>query len=180
MALARPVFLPGVILCGISLCVSSVAGAASAESPSGSEQNPIVVTATLGPKTIGESLSSVTVVNDEAIRRQQPLELTNLLEAQPGLNVVSNGSFGKQISVFTRGTGSESTILLVDGVRLKSATSGGAPWMFVPPQLVQRVEIVRGSRSVLYGADAVGGSCRCLHRMRVTRPMPGWRPAAVI
>lgn len=119
--------------------------------------DPIVVTATLGPKTVGESLSSVTVVDEEDIRRQQPKEFRELIESQPGVTVSGNGSFGKQTGVLMRGHASDATVLLVDGVRIRSATVGGPAWQYLPPQLLNRVEIVRGSRSSLYGADAVGG-----------------------
>lgn len=163
MALAKSSVRSGSSLSGLPVLLSvflpltvSAQSAPPDANPSPS-RDPIVVTATLGPKTVGESLSSVTVIGQDRIRQEQPAELKDLLDAQPGLSVISNGGYGKQTSVFARGTGSESTILLVDGVRLKSATSGGAPWMYVPPQLIDRVEIVRGSRSVLYGADAVGG-----------------------
>ncbi|TGN39313.1 TonB-dependent receptor domain-containing protein [Marinobacter confluentis] len=117
---------------------------------------PIVVTANLGPETAGESLSSVTVVRDEEIRRQESQEFKDLLRGQPGIDIVSNGSFGKNTSVFARGTSNDSTVFLVDGVRLRSATSGGAPWQYFPLKLAERVEIVRGPRSALYGSDAVG------------------------
>lgn len=119
--------------------------------------DPIVVTATLGPRTVGESLSSVTMVDEEEIRRQQPKEFRELIESQPGITVSGNGSFGKQTGVFIRGHSSDATVLLVDGVRIRSATVGGPAWQYLPPQLLNRVEIVRGSRSSLYGADAVGG-----------------------
>ncbi|TVP58971.1 MAG: TonB-dependent receptor [Halomonadaceae bacterium] len=118
---------------------------------------PLIVTTTLATETADESLSSVTVIDREAIERQQPREFSSLLQGQPGVNVVSNGGFGKNTSVFTRGTGSESTVLLIDGIRIRSATTGGAPWQHVPAQLLNRVEIVRGPRGSLYGADAVGG-----------------------
>ncbi|GGC68329.1 TonB-dependent receptor domain-containing protein [Marinobacter halophilus] len=118
---------------------------------------PLVVTATLGPRTAGESLSSVTVIDEETIRQQSPSEFSQLLRGQAGINVVGNGSFGKATSVFTRGTANDSTLLLVDGVRLRSATSGGPSWQYFPVELIDRVEIVRGARSSLYGADAVGG-----------------------
>jgi len=118
---------------------------------------PIVVTATLGPLTAGESLSSVTVIDEETIREQSPSEFTQLLRGQPGINVTGNGSFGKTTSVYTRGTANDSTLLLVDGVRLRSATSGGPSWQYFPVELIERVEIVRGARSSLYGSDAVGG-----------------------
>ena len=144
----------------VALTLTLAGAAAQAEqqeSSRGFDLDPIVVTSTLGSETVNESLSSVTVIDPETMDRQQPRELSQVLRGQPGVNVVSNGSFGKNTSVFTRGTGSESTILLLDGIRIRSATSGGAPWQFIPPQLINRMEIVRGPRGSLYGADAVGG-----------------------
>src|SRR5690606_20669523 len=117
---------------------------------------PIVVTATLGPRTVGESVSSVTAIDEETIRQQRPSECSQLLRGQAGINVTGNGSFGKTTSVYTRGTANDSTLLLVDGVRLRSATSGGPSWQYFPVELIERVEIVRGARSSLYGSDAVG------------------------
>lgn len=146
---------------GVSLVsLQSLSFQVLAQSQSGQESttmDPIVVTATLGPKTVGESLSSVTVIEEEELRRQQPKEFREVIESQPGVSVVGNGSYGKQTSVFLRGNASDASILLVDGIRIRSATVGGPAWQYLPPQLVNRVEIVRGSRSSLYGADAVGG-----------------------
>lgn len=119
--------------------------------------NPLVVTATLAPRTADESLSSVTVIDEADLRRQDPKDLTDILRAQPGVDLSSSGSFGKNTSLFMRGTGSESTLLMIDGIRLRSATIGGPAWQFLDPQMFQRVEIVRGPRGSLYGADAVGG-----------------------
>ena len=147
--------LPTVTLSAATLLITTLP--ALGEEVSESTLDPIVVTATLGPKTRGESDSSVTVIDNETIERLQPQTFEELLVGQPGLDITSNGSFGKNISVYTRGTGSESTVFLVDGVRLRSATSGSAAWQYFPPQMIERVEIVRGSRSNLYGADAVGG-----------------------
>ncbi|MDC0661224.1 TonB-dependent receptor domain-containing protein [Marinobacter sp. SS21] len=176
--------LPAQVLtgCSSSLLLSSsvlLSTAALAAEPEASvpELDTIVVTGTAGPLTIGESLSSVTVIKEDEIRAQNPSELQDLLRGQPGIDVVTNGSFGKQTSVFTRGTASDSTVFLLDGVRLRSATSGGAPWQFVPVELVERVEIVRGPRSSLYGADAVGGVIQAF----TVDPQPGhhgWVEAA--
>ena len=146
-----------VLFFGLPLVFLPVSDALADEEYNVAALDPIVVTATLGPKTLGESDSSVTVIDDEDIERLQPQTFEELLVGQPGLDITSNGSFGKNISVFTRGTGSESTVFLVDGVRLRSATTGSTAWQYFPPQMVERVEIVRGSRSNLYGADAVGG-----------------------
>ncbi len=143
-----------------SLLLPWVSGQAIAQPVSGQEPSqldPIVVTATIGPRTAGESLSSVTVIDEQDLRQQNPSSMADVLRGQPGIDVITNGSFGKSTSVFTRGTGTESTVLLVDGVRLRSATSGGASWQYFPMDLVEGVEIVRGPHSALYGADAVGG-----------------------
>ncbi|EMP54277.1 outer membrane receptor for transport of vitamin B [Marinobacter santoriniensis NKSG1] len=145
-------------LLGVSLAFLPIP--ALAQSKAGTEGaglDPIVVTATLGPETVGESLSSVTVIDQDTIRRQQPAEFRDLLRAQPGINVVSDGSYGKTTSVFLRGAGSSGTVLLLDGIRLRSATAGIPPWQFLPTDLIDRVELVRGAKSSLYGADAVGG-----------------------
>jgi vitamin B12 transporter len=130
---------------------------AVAQESTGATLDPIVITATLGPKTVGESLASVTVIDEEEIRSKAPADFSDLLRGQPGINVVGNGSFGKTTNVLTRGVQNAGTVLLIDGVKLHSATSGGASWQYVPTDLIQRVEIVRGPRSSLYGADAMGG-----------------------
>ena len=145
-----------ITLAGVSLAALPLAVMAQADSPADA-LDPIVVTATLGPETVGESLSSVTVIEKDDIRRQQPAEFRDLLHAQPGVNVVSDGSYGKTTSVFLRGAGSAGTVLLLDGIRLRSASAGIPPWQFLPPELMERVELVRGAKSSLYGADAVGG-----------------------
>ncbi|MYL24206.1 TonB-dependent receptor [Halomonas alkaliantarctica] len=119
--------------------------------------DPVVVTAALAPQTANESLASVTVLDEATLRRQDPTNLTDLLRGQPGVDVSTNGSFGKQSSIFIRGTESDQNVLLIDGIRLKSATSGAPAWEFLDPRLFERAEIVRGPRGSLYGAGAVGG-----------------------
>jgi vitamin B12 transporter len=119
--------------------------------------NPMVVTAALAPRTADETLASVTVLDEATLDRQDPTSITDLLRGQPGVDVTTNGSFGKNSSVFIRGTSSDQNVLLIDGIRLRSATTGGAAWQFLDPRMFQRAEIVRGPRGSLYGADAVGG-----------------------
>ncbi|MFB9148057.1 TonB-dependent receptor domain-containing protein [Halomonas alkalicola] len=119
--------------------------------------NPLVVTAALAPRTADETLASVTVLDEATLRRQDPASLPDLLRGQPGVDVTSNGSFGKNSSVYIRGTGNDQNVLLIDGIRLRSATAGGAAWQFLDPRMFQRAEIVRGPLGSLYGADAIGG-----------------------
>ncbi|MGM0834049.1 MAG: TonB-dependent receptor domain-containing protein [Pseudomonadota bacterium] len=125
--------------------------------PATNTLNPVVVTAALAPRTANESLSSVTVLDEATLRRQDPVSITDLFRGQPGVDVSTNGSFGKNSSVFIRGSGSSQNVLLIDGIRLRSATSGGAAWQYLEPRMFDRAEIVRGPRGSLYGADAIGG-----------------------
>ncbi|MDR5859733.1 TonB-dependent receptor [Halomonas eurihalina] len=144
-----------------SLCLGAtpLANAAPNDTDADTEQqlDPMVVTATLAPRTASQSLSSVSVIDEATLRRQDPTDITDVLRAQPGVDVSSNGSFGKNSSVYLRGAGSESTLMMIDGIRLRSATVGGPAWQFLDPRMFERVEVVRGPRSTLYGADAVGG-----------------------
>lgn len=119
--------------------------------------SPLVITATLTPVSVSDSLSSVTVIDREEIIAQQAQEMSELLAAQPGVDVSSNGGYGKTTSVYMRGASSESTKFLLDGIPLYSATSGGAPFENIPTSLIDRLEIVRGPKATLYGADAAGG-----------------------
>lgn len=151
----RVLSLP-VLLAGVSLAALPVAVAAQADSSS-ENLDPIVVTAALGPKTVGESLSSVTEISQQEISRKQPRELSDLLQFSPGVSVQTGGGIGQQTSVYLRGHESDATVLLVNGIRIRSATAGIPAWEFVRPELVNRVEVIRGGRSSLYGADAMGG-----------------------
>ncbi|SEK56459.1 TonB-dependent receptor domain-containing protein [Halomonas daqiaonensis] len=143
-------------LAALPLAVQAQSNSANQESAT-VELNPMVVTATLAPRTADQSLSSVTVIDEAAFRRQDPASITDVLRGQPGVDVSTNGSYGKQSSVFIRGTNSNQNVLLIDGIRLRSATTGAASWEFLDPRMFERAEIVRGPRGSLYGADAVGG-----------------------
>lgn len=130
----------------------------------------LVVTPTLTERLLSESDVSVTVVDGPAIERQLPRDLAHLLRAQPGVDVSGNGPYGKVTSFFLRGTSNSQSLLLMDGVRMGSATSGGPTWQFVPPQLIERIEIVRGPRGAIYGADTVGGVVQVFTRAPAAAP----------
>lgn len=117
----------------------------------------IVVTATRTARSVDDTLAPVTVITREDIERLQPATLPDLLVGQPGVDLVANGGFGKNTSVFLRGTNSNQTLVLIDGVRVGSATTGAAALQYIPPEQIDRIEIVRGPRAGLYGADAIGG-----------------------
>lgn len=120
-------------------------------------EEPIIVTATRTPQTADTSLSSVTVISREDIERQQARSIQDLFRGLPGINIANNGGPGKNTSVFMRGTESDHILVMIDGIRVGSATSGTTAFENIPVEQIERVEIVRGPRSSLYGSEAIGG-----------------------
>lgn len=117
----------------------------------------VVVTATRSPQIAKEVLSDNVVITAEEIARSGGTSLADVLQRQRGIEITRNGGPGAQSSVYIRGTDNKQNIVLVDGVRVGSATNGGASWNAIPLSQIDRVEIVYGSMSTMYGADAVGG-----------------------
>jgi len=117
----------------------------------------VVVTATRIPTRISEQLADVTVITRTEIEAAGATTLPALLAQQPGLQITTNGGIGKSASVFTRGTNAGHTLLLVDGVPLGSATLGQPSFHNLPLAQIERIEILRGPASSLYGSDAIGG-----------------------
>ena len=120
--------------------------------------DPIVVTATRIPTRYNKLISDVTVVDQEQIRDYSPAEpISDVLANTPGITVRSNGGLGTSTTVQIRGGSNAQTILLVDGLRLNSASTGAPPWAYIPMPQVGRMEVVRGPTSSSYGSDAIGG-----------------------
>lgn len=118
---------------------------------------PVVVTATRTPTRADETISEVTVLDRAEIERATGRTLPELLARQPGVLFWSNGGLCKIGSVSLRGLESRHTLLLIDGVRYGSATAGIPIWDNLPLEAIERIEIVRGPMSGLYGSDAAGG-----------------------
>jgi len=121
------------------------------------ELEPVVVTATRQAMKASDVLSDVTTISSEEIRNAGAVSLAELLGRQPGIEFTQNGGPGASASVFIRGSNSNHVLLLVDGVRLGTVTTGTATWEFIPLELIDHIEIVRGPVSSLYGSDAIGG-----------------------
>ncbi len=117
----------------------------------------VVVTATRQTTRLNDIIADVTVIDREEIEEAGPTTLPQLLSRQPGLHVIDNGGVGKNTSIFLRGTGNGHTLLLVDGVPFGSATGGTPSLHNLPLSQIERIEILRGPASSLYGSDAIGG-----------------------
>lgn len=117
----------------------------------------IVVTATRIPTRVNEQIADVTVIERAEIEAAGATTLPALLAQQPGVQIVTNGGPGKTASVYTRGTNAGHTLLLVDGMPLGSATLGQPSFHNLPLSQIERIEILRGPASSLYGSDAIGG-----------------------
>lgn len=142
LALALPCFVPGVSF--------------AADEPVGTE---VVVTATRIETPRREIASSVTVVTADEIERKQQKSVSEVLRAVPGVDVVQSGGAGGNTVVFLRGANSEHTLVLIDGVEANNPITPNRAYNFadLSTENIERIEIVRGAQSTLYGSDALGG-----------------------
>ncbi|MDH5378689.1 MAG: TonB-dependent receptor, partial [Gammaproteobacteria bacterium] len=119
--------------------------------------NAIIVTATRTAQTADQTLASVSVVTREDIERTQAQSVQEVLGTLPGVSVANNGGSGKVSSVFVRGTESDHLLVLVDGVKVGSVSSGQTAFQHIPVEHIEKIELVRGPRSAAYGSEAIGG-----------------------
>jgi vitamin B12 transporter len=139
-----------------SLVLPAVAGA----QPLG----PVVVTATRTANPADQVLANVDVIGGDELLRLPAADLGDALRMRAGVEVARLGGPGQQTSVFLRGTDSNHVLVLVDGLRINPGTIGSAAIQNIPPDQVERVEIVKGPRSALYGSDAIGGVINVITR----------------
>ncbi len=116
-----------------------------------------VITANREAQPRDDVSSSVTVFTREDIERLRPASVLELLTHAPGVQVANYGGRGGLYGLYIRGTSTAQSLVLIDGVRVGSATAGGASLQYLSVDQIERVEVLRGSRSALYGADALGG-----------------------
>jgi vitamin B12 transporter len=135
--------------------------AAAAGSPA---LEPVVVTATRTESPAGEVLASVDLIPRDDLVRMPAADLGDALRFVPGVEVARLGGPGQQTSLFLRGTESNHVLVLVDGLRMNPGTIGTAAIQNVAPEFVERVEVVKGPRSTLYGSDAIGGVINIITR----------------
>ncbi|HOL64333.1 MAG TPA: TonB-dependent vitamin B12 receptor, partial [Accumulibacter sp.] len=151
-----------------------VAPIAFASEENRNELDTVIVTATRTARTADETLTPVTVISRKEIERSQAQSVADLLAGQPGIALANNGGQGKTTSVYLRGTNADHVLVLVDGVKIGSATTGMASFQDLPLEMIERIEIVRGPRSSLYGSEAIGGVIQIFTRKGSGSPSPSF------
>lgn len=139
----------------LALAIAVLPGLSLASEPYVAE--PLVITSGRTPEPQAQATAATTVFERDDIERLQVSSVAELLERVPGLSVVRTGGTGSQTGVFLRGTSTAQTLVLVDGQRIAAASSGTSSLEFLAPEQIERIEVVRGARSALYGSDAIGG-----------------------
>lgn len=139
-----------VVLAGLS-CV-----AVAADRPD-TVGEPVVVTATRIPQKPSEIIQQTTVITREEIEASGHQSLVELLQARGGVEITNSGGLGQPSAVSIRGAEPRHTMVLIDGQRIGSATAGGTAFENIPLNQIERIEIVPGPLSSVYGSDAIGG-----------------------
>ena len=135
-----------------------------------------VVTATRTPTRTDALVSDVTVIERADLERMAGRTLPEVLVRAAGVQLATNGGRGKSGNIFIRGAESRHTILLIDGVRYGSATLGTPVWSNLPLESIERIEVLKGPASSLYGSDGVGGVVQIFTR----KGRGGFHPSAFV
>ena len=117
----------------------------------------IVITASKIPEAIEQVPARISVIDKQTLQQSPIADLSQILQREAALNVVQSGGIGQTTSVFTRGTSSNQTLLLKDGVRLNTGSQHVANIPFIDLTNISRIEVLKGPASVQYGSDAIGG-----------------------
>lgn len=144
--------------------LASMAQSAPANTPQLKET---VVTASRTQTRADDLVSEVVVLDRAAIEASTGRTLTEVLTRSAGVQMSANGGAGKTSGVFIRGTEARHTILLIDGVRYGLATAGAPSWDNIPLEMIERIEVLKGPASALYGSEAVGGVVQVFLRQGV-------------
>ena len=131
--------------------------------------DPVVVTATRIAQPASSLLSDLRIIDSTDLANAGNQSLLDVLRMQGGVEIATNGGPGQVSAVFIRGTNANHVVVLIDGVRVNSATSGTNAFENIPLNQIERIEILRGPASSLYGADAIGGVIQIFSRREGNR-----------
>lgn len=127
---------------------------------------PIVVTATRSPGNAIATLRDAVVIERDELESYGTLTLAEVLQMRAGVEIRATGGPGQPTGIFMRGAGAAQTLVLVDGLRVGSATAGTTAIEGIPLELVERIEVVKGAMSSLYGSEAIGGVVQVFTRRK--------------
>ena len=137
------------------------------------ELDPLVVSATVAPAPLSQTTASVTILSRDHIEVQQAASVTELLRQTPGLHIDQPGARGSISSVYLRGGDPNFTVVLIDGVKVNDPTNargGSFDFSTLSPEAIERIEIVRGPLSAVYGSDALSGVINIITRQGTAQP----------
>ena len=117
----------------------------------------VIVTATRVPTPVDEVLAPVVLIDRDTIERSNATDTAELLRFHAGFDLGRNGGPGQPTALFIRGAESNHTLVLVDGLRINPGTIGLPALQNISPDMVERIEVVKGPRSAVWGSDAIGG-----------------------
>ncbi|HEY4881178.1 MAG TPA: TonB-dependent receptor [Steroidobacteraceae bacterium] len=157
MITQRTATLLAIILAQGFLIQGARADDSAAGAPAANDLEQVVVTATRTAQPAGQALEPIILIDRAAIEDSLGTDIGDLLRFHAGLDIGRSGGPGQPLSLFIRGTNSDQAIVMVDGVRINSGTLGAAPLQNLAPELFERIEIIEGPRSAIYGTDAIGG-----------------------
>ncbi|TKB51670.1 TonB-dependent receptor domain-containing protein [Ferrimonas aestuarii] len=140
-----------------SVAIAVAASFCAAPALANDDIETIVVTGSRFEQNIDDQLMLIDTIDRQEIDRIAPKSVADLLMSVPSINVVNAGGAGQITSVSIRGANTSHTLVIIDGVRIGSATTGGADLSSLPPEQVERVEVLRGPRAAMWGSDAIGG-----------------------
>lgn len=167
-------YIPLAATLAFSLCTASGVPAQTerAAADTAYTLDTIVVTATRTGTPLKEVGSSISVVTKQDIERKQKETVFETLRGMPGLDAVQTGGPGKTASVFLRGADADYTLVLIDGVEMNDPIATGRSYDFANLTVdhVERIEILRGPQSTLYGSDAMGGVINIITQRGEGRP----------
>ncbi|WP_111885380.1 TonB-dependent receptor plug domain-containing protein [Acinetobacter sp. CFCC 11171] len=152
----QPTALVGAIAIAMGFS-ANVLAADAIEKANSTTLDTIVVTASRSEENIENVPARINVIEPKIVQQSPIASLPDLLMTDPAITVVQSGGYGQASSIFLRGAESDQALVLRDGVRLNSATSGAASLPFIDTTDIKQIEVLKGPASVLYGTDAIGG-----------------------
>jgi len=138
-------------------CLTLSAGAYAQTTEAPNRLDNVVITATRTAQPLDSTLAQAVIITRDEIETAGAASLTELLQRKAGLEIRATGGPGQPSGVFIRGASSTHTLVLVDGLRVGSSTSGSTAFEHIPLDLIERIEVVKGPLSSVYGSDAIGG-----------------------